>query len=86
MIYTDLEGNKVDPLLGRKVKVVEYLDPGIYYRTVFGTLRRDKDGLYIEDEDIRWSAGAMSRGDDKIPESRPIRVTSAFSANISLDE
>ncbi len=41
-------------LLGQRVEATEFLEAGIYHRTIYGTLRRDGDGLYIEDAKISY--------------------------------
>lgn len=55
-------------LLGERVEATEFPEAGIYHRTVYGTPRRDEDGLYIEDAEISYGF-RMQRIDRRIPES-----------------
>jgi hypothetical protein len=47
-------GSTERELLGQRVEATEFLEAGIYHRTVYGTLRGDQDGLYIEDAEISY--------------------------------
>ena len=49
-----LSGSTERELLGQKVEATGFLEAGIYHRTVYGTLRRDEDGFYIEDAEISY--------------------------------
>jgi len=49
-----LSGPTERELLGKKVEATEFLEAGIYHRTVYGTLRRDEDGFYVEDAEISY--------------------------------
>ncbi|MBI4020537.1 MAG: hypothetical protein HY367_04340 [Candidatus Aenigmarchaeota archaeon] len=60
-----------DIRVGRRVRVTEYCDVGVYHRTIVGILGEDKEGLYIDAEGdaegIHWSFGARAHGVDKEP-------------------